>query len=426
MPEGGTGGRPRGRKRARTAIFVTVLLDLLGFGMILPILPFYGQQYGASDLQVGVLFASFSAAQLVFAPLLGRLSDRLGRRPVLLVTIAASAGAHLVFAFAGSFTVLVAARTASGAAAANFGIAQAYMADVSPAGERAKAMGLVGAAFGLGFVLGPAFGGLLSLVDRVAVPLGAAGLGLVNLALASAWLPESLSAELRAASRAAPWLDPRRAAAVVRDGTLLGLMLLLFTVTFCMSMMEATVALLVQARFGWGDAETAWLFVFVGVVMVAAQGGLIGVAVARFGEARVIPAGIAAIAAGLGLLAIAVSAPLLYLAAALLALGAGLNAPATLGLLSRQVGEERQGGTLGVARSFGALARVLGPLAGTWLFGQVSPAAPYWAGASVLAVAFGLAGLVLRRVPAAGPAAEAADAAESAEGIGSVGTAPPL
>ena len=423
MPETGTGGprpeRVRGRKRARTAIFVTVLLDLLGFGMILPILPFYGQQYGASDLQVGVLFASFSAAQLVFAPVLGRLSDRVGRRPVLLVTIAASASAHLVFAFAGSFAVLVAARVASGAAAANFGIAQAYMADVSARGERAKAMGLVGAAFGLGFVLGPAFGGLLSLVDRVAVPLGAAGLGIVNLALASAWLPESLPPDVRAASRAAPWLDLRRAAAVVHDGTLFGLMLLLFTVTFCMSMMEATVALLVQARFGWGDAETAWLFVFVGVVMVAAQGGLIGVAVARWGERRVIPAGIAAIAGGLGLLAVAASPPAVYLAAALLAAGAGLNAPATLGLLSRLAGEASQGGTLGVARSFGALARVLGPLAGTWLFGRSSPAAPYWSGAAILVAALALAWLLLRRVPADGPAVEvdAADTIETARPV---------
>jgi len=405
-----------GRKRARTAIFVTVLLDLLGFGMILPILPFYGQQYGATDFQVGVLFASFSAAQLVFAPLLGRLSDRVGRRPVLLATIAASASAHLVFAFAGSFAVLVAARVASGAAAANFGIAQAYMADVSAPGERARAMGLVGAAFGLGFVLGPAFGGLLSLVDRVAVPLGAAGLGLVNLALASAWLPESLSPDLRAVSRAAPWLDLRRVAAVVHSGPLFGLMLLLFTVTFCMSMMEATVALLVQARFGWGDVETAWLFVFVGVVMVATQGGLIGFAVARFGETRVIPAGIAAIAAGLGLLAASGSVPALYLAAALLALGAGLNAPATLGLLSRLAGEGSQGGTLGVARSFGALARVLGPLGGTWLFGHVSPGAPYWSGGAILAVALALAGLLLRRVPAAGRAA-AVEAVETAPPI---------
>lgn len=388
--------RPRLRRRARTAIFVTALLDLLGFGMILPILPFYGQAYGASDFEVGVLFASYSAAQLVFSPLLGRLSDRVGRRPVLLGAIAGGLAAHLAFAAADSFLLLVAARTAAGAAAGNMGLAQAYMADVTEPGERSKAMGLIGAAFGLGFVLGPAFGGALALVDRVAVPLGAAALAAVNLVLASLWLPESLDLAVRSRSRAGRWLDPRALARLAADAPLLGLMLLFFLLTFAISLMEATLALFVQQRFGFGDWGTSWLFVLVGVVMVVVQGGLVGRAVARWGERRLIPVSIVLMAAGLVVLGAAGAVAAAAGGLALLALGAGFNNPSTLGLLSQLTGEETQGGVLGLSRSFGALARVVGPLAGTWLFAHAGPPWPFWAAAAVMAGSLLLAAGVLR------------------------------
>ncbi|HEX2254310.1 MAG TPA: MFS transporter [Thermoanaerobaculia bacterium] len=390
--------RPPARRRAQTAIFVTVLLDLLGFGMILPILPFYAQEYGASELQIGWLFASFSLAQLVFAPLLGKLSDRTGRRPVLLASIAASVVAHALFAFAGSFEVLLVARFASGLAASNFGLAQAYLADVTPRAERSQAMGLVGAAFGLGFVLGPAFGGLLSLASTRAVPLGAAALAAANLVLAASWLPESLTAALRRRSREARWFDPRRLGQLARDTPLLGLMLLLFVFTLCLSLMEATLALFLQARLGFGDTETSWLFVFIGIVMVGVQGGLIGIVVRRFGERRVIPVGMAVMAAGLLLLGQAEGLVLLGGAAALLALGAGLHNPSLLGLLSQLAGEESQGGILGLSRSFGSLARVLGPLAGTWIFQRLGPPWPFRAGGVLLLLALAGALVLMHRL----------------------------
>jgi MFS family permease len=387
---------PRLRRRARLAIFVTVLLDLLGFGMLLPILPFYAQEYGASDLQVGLLFACYSAAQLVCAPLLGRLSDRVGRRPVILGCIAGGFLAHLAFAAAGSFVLLVAARTASGVAAANFGLAQAYVADVTPRGERSKAMGLVGAAFGLGFILGPAFGGMLALVARVAVPLGAAALALVNLVMASVWLRESLPPAVRARSRGGPWLRPGALGRLLRDRPLLGLMVLFFLVTLCISLMEATLALFVQQRFGFGDFETSWLFVYVGVVMVAVQGGLIGWAVGRFGERRLIPAGVAAMAGGLLVLGSAGALAALAVGLGLIAFGAGLHNPSTLGLMSQLAGEETQGGTLGLSRSFGAAARAVGPLAGTWLFARAGAPWPFWTAGAGMATALVLAAWVVR------------------------------
>ncbi|HEX6203360.1 MAG TPA: MFS transporter [Thermoanaerobaculia bacterium] len=386
----------RARRRAQAAIFVTALLDLLGFGMILPILPFYAQEYGATDFQVGVLFASYSAAQLVFAPLLGRLSDRLGRRPVLLASIAGAFLAHLAFAGAGSFAVLLAARTAAGMAAGNLSIAQAYMADVTPPGERSRAMGLIGAAFGLGFILGPAFGGALALIDRVAVPLGAAALAAINLAVASLWLPESRDLAARRRSREGRWLDPRAIGRLAADRPIVGLLVLSFLVTFCVSLMEATLALFVQARFGFGDWETSMLFVLVGVVMVVVQAGLVGRAVARWGERRLIPFGMVAMGVGLLVLGAAGAVAALAVALGLLALGAGLNNPTTLGLLSQLSGEEAQGGVLGLARSAGALARVVGPLAGTWIFARAGEPWPFWSGGGLMIASLVLAAWVVR------------------------------
>jgi multidrug resistance protein len=384
--------RPALRRRGRLTVFLTVLLDLLGFGMILPILPFYGQDYGASDLEIGVLFAAYSLAQLLFSPLLGKLSDRWGRRPVLLATIAVAAAAHVAFAFAGSFAVLVAARFVSGIATANLAVAQAYMADVTPRAERSKAMGMIGAAFGLGFVLGPAFGGGLAVLGRTAVPLGAAALALVNLAMAAAFLPESLSLAVREGRRSERWLDLSHAGDVLRNGPLSGLMLLILLVTGSFAMMEATLALFAQQRFGWGDAEMSATFVWIGVLGVIVQGGLIGPLVRRFGEDRLIPAGIAFLAAGLLLLPLA-GGPLLFAATAgLLSVGMGLNSPATMGLLSRLADETRQGSILGLSRSFGSLARVLGPIAGTWLFQRHGPEVPFHSSGALMLVA--LAGSV--------------------------------
>lgn len=385
------------RKRARAAVFVTVLLDLLGFGMILPILPFYGLDYGATDFQVGLLFASYSAAQLVFSPLLGRLSDRLGRRPLLLASIATNVVAHAAFAYAATFWVLVAARTLSGVAASNIGIAQAYMADVTSRRERSRAMGMIGAAFGLGFILGPAFGGLLSQVSLRAVPLGAAALALVNLGMAAVWLPESLSAARREERRGQRWLDPGQLAAVARDRPLFTLLLLFFSVTLCFAVMEATFALFAEERFLWTETEVSWTFVYIGVLVVLIQGVLIGPLVRRFGERHLIPAGVAVMAAGLLLMASARQPATLLAAAGLLAVGTGLNSPSTLGLLSKLTDEGSQGSVLGLSRSFGSLARVVGPLAGTWAFQEVAPAVPFLGAGVLMALMIAAALWVTRR-----------------------------
>ncbi|HET9211916.1 MAG TPA: MFS transporter [Thermoanaerobaculia bacterium] len=410
--------RPAPRKRALLTVFLTILLDLIGFGMILPFLTFYAQEFHATPLQIGLLFSSYSLTQLLCAPLLGRLSDRAGRRPVLLGSIAGSAASYIIFALAPSYAVLLLARSLSGVAAANYAIAQAYMADVSTPQERSKAMGLVGAAFGLGFVLGPALGGILEQLGASVAPLAhvgprlvpfaAAALSTLNLLIASVALPESLSPELRrsAASRGGSWMGFKELREVWRDTPLRGLMVLFFLVMLCFSMMETTLALFCQARFGFGARETSWLFVFVGIVLVIVQGGLLGRLVRKFGERRLILGGIVLMALGLVLLPLtpAVIPPvwsklgLLFLSLLLLAVGNGIHNPSTTGLLSRLAGEESQGSTIGLSRSFGALARILGPSAGTWIFAAAGVRWPFWSAGLLMMVALAVAVDVLRRV----------------------------
>lgn len=392
------------KRRALITIFFTILLDLLGFGMILPLLPFYAQDFGASEVEIGWLFACYSLAQLVFAPILGRLSDRLGRRPVILTSLVGGIGAYLLFAAAGELWVLVVARTLSGIAASNYGIAQAYIADVTTDAERSKGMGMVGAAFGLGFIGGPALGGWLGHWGHVAVPLGAAALSTVNLLLASLWLPESRPREaLTETADGHPWLDPRRLGRLVSaEPMALGLMGVFFLATFCFALMEVTLPLFCQAAFGFEHIETSWLFVYLGVVLVIVQGRLVGPLVKRFGERRLIPMGIAVMAAGLLLLPEAHGPGLVLLgtATALLAVGAGIHNPASMGLLSRITSDDEQGRVLGLSRSFGALARVLGPVAGTWLFGALGMGWPFRVGGALMLVTLILALLLLARLPA--------------------------
>jgi DHA1 family tetracycline resistance protein-like MFS transporter len=408
--------QPVGR-RARLTVFLTILLDLIGFGMILPLLPFYAERFHATPFQIGLLFSSYSFTQLLFAPLLGRLSDRMGRRPVLLFSITGSVAAYLLFAAAPSYAVLLLARSLAGVAASNYGIAQAYMADVSAPEERSKAMGLIGAAFGMGFVLGPALTGLISLshlgdlaalghLGNRLVPLVAAFLALADLGIAYFGLPESLSPELRGRAVKGSWLGWSELRIVWRDSPLRGLMLLFFLVMFCFSMMETTLALFCQQRFGFGEEQTGFLFVFVGVLISVIQGGLLGRLVKQFGERSLILSGIILMAAGLALLPLTRTAIppglahlwLLLLSLGLLAVGQGVHNPSSLGLLSRLTDTSSQGSTIGLSRSFGALARIVGPLAGTFLFGAAGAAWPFWTAGGLMAVALFIALGVLRQV----------------------------
>jgi len=364
------------RKSPLPVLFLTVFLDLLGFGLVIPLLPFFATHLGASGFEVGVVMTAYSAMQFLFAPLWGRLSDRIGRRPVLLVSIGASVVAMLLFAASTHLAIFALARAFAGMAAANIGTAQAYIADITPPAERARGMGMIGAAIGLGFVLGPAVGGLLAGLGLAAPAIGAAILAAINFVLAFFLLPESLPPEARA--RAVSLRISRLAALREALGhpILPWLFLLYFLATFGFSQMETTFALFTERRFGYGVRENGWIFAFIGVVLVLVQGGLVRPLVRALGEARLLVVSTVLLTTGLVAIGNASSLAGLLAAAALLAIGSGLHNPALSSLVSRQASIHDQGQVLGLGQSVASLARSLGPLAGGAAF-ELGGAAPH-------------------------------------------------
>jgi multidrug resistance protein len=372
----------KGGRSPLAVIFVTVLLDLLGFGMVIPILPLYAEKMHASDVETGLLLAIYSVMQLFFSPVWGRLSDRVGRRPILLLSILGSCGSQLGYALAPSFGWLVVARAFAGVCGANVTAAQAYIADVTDERSRAAGMALTGTAMGLGFVFGPAVGGALSQHSARLPFFVAAGLAALNFLSALFILREPRAVGDRAPARTLTWDGLMRTVATPRLRTL---MVLFFVVTFGFANLEGTFSLYLERRFGYGRRETFYLFTYIGVIMVLVQGGLVRVLVPRFGERRLIIAGTLMMALGMFLQSvIGASAPLLFLAIAVVAIGNGLNTPSLSSLISRGASGDQQGGVLGVAQACGALARIVGPLVGTWAL-TLDVAAPYAIGAAVLA-----------------------------------------
>jgi predicted MFS family arabinose efflux permease len=377
-------------RSALGVLFLVVFVDLLGFGMVIPVMALYARMLGASEASTGWLSTLYSLMQLGFAPVWGRLSDRIGRRPVLLVSIAMTAVAFLLYGLAGSFAVLLASRAFAGAATANIAIAQAYVADVTAPEERAKGMGIIGAAFGLGFVLGPALGGLLSTHSLALPGLAAAGLSALNLAGAFFLLPEP-------PHRGAAPISRRNLSTLfeaLRRPGVRRVIVIYFLAVAAFSAMESTYAFLATNRYGLSDRSVAYVFAYIGVLVVVTQGVLIGPLTRRLGEKRLLVIGATLQAAGLAWLPFADGVTGLLLASAPLSVGSGLASPALSALLSRLSPEEEQGGALGVGQSAAALGRILGPESGTFTFARWQ-AAPYLGGAAIMAAA-ALVGTTLR------------------------------
>jgi multidrug resistance protein len=370
--------------RAGVAVLLfTVFLDLVGFGMVIPILPLYAESMHASDVETGFLLAIYSLVQLFFSPMWGRLSDRIGRRPVLLVSILGSSVSQLGFAFAPTFSWLVVARAFAGACGANVTAAQAYIADITDGSSRAAGMGMLGAALGLGFIFGPIAGGLLSQVSPSMPFLVAGCLAAVNFVLAAFTLREPRPVAERTASRALTWTGVMRA---VSSPRLLLLVLLFFVVTFGFANLESTFALFLERRHGFGRRETSFLFAFIGVIMIIVQGLFVRRLARRIGERRLVIAGTLLMGIGFFLQAWSYSLPVLLLAVAVISTGNGLNTPALSSLVSRAASGADQGSILGVNQAAGALARIIGPLAGTFALG-FGIATPFYTGGVVLLVA---------------------------------------
>ncbi|MGH9946759.1 MAG: MFS transporter [Pyrinomonadaceae bacterium] len=350
-------------------IFVTVFIDLIGFGMVIPILPFYAETdpFNASPLEIGMLFAVYSLMQFIFAPVLGRLSDKYGRRPILFISLLGSAVGYSVVGLANTLMLVFLGRIISGITGANISTAQAYIADVTTRENRAKGMGLFGAAFGLGFILGPAIAGILSKYG-VHVPFYfAAVLSLLNATALYFILPESLTPENRRTDsvKTRRWDVMINALKEKEFGTVNLIYFLLIT---SFSIMTYAFVLYTAFRFGYNAEQNGYLFAFVGLMSIIGQGVLFGIFVRRFGEASLAAVGCFMMSASL--LAIPFVGPMvgglaaLLVCCAVLSLGNAMASPALTSLASKISAENEQGSRLGLMQSGASLARAVGPLIG--------------------------------------------------------------
>jgi len=393
------------RKPSLLVVFLTVFIDLIGFGIVVPLVPIYSRHYGAGGFVIGAIIASFSAMQFVFAPIWGRLSDHHGRRPILLISTAGAALSYLLFAIGSGFEnhtaalwALLVSRVFAGACGGNITVAQAYIADITPPEQRSKRMGLIGMAFGLGFIFGPAISGVaLKLFGATGPGWTAAALCAANFILAFCILAESWQPDANPTTRRPRLTQWGHTLSQPKIGLLI---LIFFLATFAFSCFESTLPLLVSDNFNLGitvdetrPATTVIsLFVFCGIIGAFIQGGAIGRLVKIFGEPKLIAISLVLTGISLALLPFLKGEGQLQwlavlrladwpwikmlLALALLAVGSSLTRPPVFGLLSNLTPANEQGATIGVAQSAGALARILGPIFAATLYLQI-PMLPY-------------------------------------------------
>lgn len=371
--------------RGYWTVWTTVALDLVGFGIVVPILGLYAERFGASGFEVGALFATFSVAQLLFSPLLGRLSDRIGRKPVIIISLVGTALGSLVTGLANSMWLLFVGRAIDGASGASLAVAQAAVADMAPPDRRPQLVGMLGAAFGVGFVIGPAIGGLAALGGPHVPFFVAAGLAGANAIAAAIRLPET-----RPATSASPAPDHHgrhrigRRAATPRLAQLavVGVLTTLAFVGF-----EATFSLFGRARFDLTEGSAAFVFLGIGVVLVLVQGVAFGRIVGALGVHRVYPVALSLVAAGLALVGLAGSWPVLVIALLVLAVGQGIAAPSVTELVNRASPPSRRGEAMGFQQSAAAMARVIGPPAAGAAFDSVGVWSPMAAGSALTVMA---------------------------------------
>lgn len=383
------------RKTSLAVLFLTVFIDLIGFGMVIPFLSFYAREYGASGVVVGAVVGVYSIMQFFFAPVWGRLSDRIGRRPVLLISLTASCIGYLLFGFARQLWVLFASRIIAGAGGANIGTAQAYITDVTTPEERARGMGLIGAAFGMGFILGPPLSGFLSTIGtnhgmhgNLLPGLVASGLSFMALAIAFLVLAESKPPAITPRSSVPPQFDPRIWRHMAQHALLFALMSALFLTLLAVSGMEISVTLHSRDRFHFRQIDLAYFFLFMGVIVAGIQGGLIGRFAKRVGEKALILAGAASFTIGFAAVPSVWRVPLLYGVAFFIAIGQGLTYPSLTSLVSKVAPENERGSMLGLATAVGSLARFLGPVVAGFLYDLAGARGAFYGAAALTIVSF--------------------------------------
>jgi len=369
--------------RPLLVIFLTIFVNLIGFGIIIPLLPFYAETFGASPLVVGLLFAIFSLCQLVAAPVLGDLSDRYGRRPVLIFSLLGTVVSFVMLAVAHSVAMLFVARIVDGLSGGNISTARAYVADVTEPKDRARAYGLIGAAFGLGFIFGPALSGVLAKVSYTAPIWAAAAMTLAATALAWFWLPETVHR-----TQAGAGLPFRSLPALLRRPQLGRVLVIDFVYWFAFAMFQTTFALFTARRFSFNASQTGYCFAAFGVLGAIVQGGLIRPIVKRLGDKPTFIAGLACSIVGLIAAAMTHSVTIFTVALVPLAFGIGFGHPTISSLISKSARADEQGRVQGAAGAVESLGRTVGPVWGSASLQRFGEGMPFLSAAAFLVLTF--------------------------------------
>jgi DHA1 family tetracycline resistance protein-like MFS transporter len=368
-------------------IFLIVFVDLLGFGIVLPLLPYIAEKYQASPFTIGILGATYSFFQLIAGPLLGRLSDRFGRKKLLAISQAGSAVGYLILGLAHNLPLLFLARIIDGITGGNISIAQAYIADITTKENRAKGMGIIGAAFGLGFIFGPAIGGFLAKYSYSYPGFFAMGISILTVILTIFTLPETVSSEERKNEPKAQ-VTIKEFWKIASSTNIQYLIVVFFLFNSAFSMMQGTFALWTQKRFNFGPEQNGYVFAFVGVMAVIAQLKLLPMLVKRFKERTLL--NYSTLFFGLGFIMIPLVPNYWYLmiTQALIVFGNSMANPSIQALASESVPKEDYGETLGFLQSAGSLGRIVGPVLGGWLFGALGIDSPFFFAAFVILIIF--------------------------------------
>ncbi|WII70615.1 MFS transporter [Bdellovibrio sp. 22V] len=387
-------------------IFFTVFLYLVGFGVVIPVIPILSRNFGATALQTGLLLSVYSLMQFLFSPFWGRLSDRLGRRPILLFCLFGEGLSYILFAWARSLEWLFIARILAGFFGASLSTASAYISDITPKHERSKGMALIGAAFGLGFVIGPALGGGLAVwghhisaephFDTSFSAYWVAALCFANFLFGLKFLTESLSEKSESAEKKKRFSIMWHYLNVKTVGSLMTVFML---ASLAMSSMEATLILFMGEKFQWDVKQVSFGFAYIGVIIVFTQGFLVRRLIPKWGERKVLRLGLISFALGLTCIAIASSIPVMAVAMTLLSIGNGLSNPSTLGSISLLTDAKEQGVTMGVTQSMASLGRIIGPALGGALYGSVAITAPFWASGLLAAIALIIVIKIYKLIP---------------------------
>ncbi|KYG67100.1 multidrug resistance protein [Bdellovibrio bacteriovorus] len=387
-------------------IFFTVFLYLVGFGVVIPILPILSRNFGATAVQTGLLLSVYSLMQFLFAPFWGKLSDRYGRRPILLLCLLGEVFSYILFAQARSLEWLFVARILAGFFGASISTASAYISDITPKHERSKGMALIGVAFGLGFVVGPALGGGLAVwgasinsephFDTSFAAYWVAGLCLANFLFGIKFLTESLSETSESAAKKKRFSIMWHYLNAKTIGPLMAVFMLS---SLAMSSMEATLILFMGEKFHWDVKQVSFGFAYIGVIMIFTQGFLVRRLLPKWGERKVLRLGVLLLALGLGGIAISGNMAAMGITMTLLALGNGLANPANLGSISLLTSSQEQGATMGVTQSMASLGRIVGPLIGGLLYQHISITSPFWASGILAFTGFIVIMMIYKSIP---------------------------